>query len=89
LGELPVGTFRPLSHEELQKLRDAATGMRRGKPMRGSRGSGKRTGAKAVRGGKAATPRKRQEKVEFRTTGAIIGGDDSPRPRPTKGGRRS
>ena len=96
LGELPAGSFRPLSFEELDKLRETATGKKRARSPRGPRRAGSRMTAKG-----AKKPREpRPAKPEFRGTGSIIGGNDSPPPqtpkpaakkprRQPRGGRRS
>jgi hypothetical protein len=69
-----VGTFRPLTYEELDKLREATSGVRKSRAARGRRMASKGrkpTGAKI----------KRPKEVFKPVTGAIIGGDDIAPPR--------
>ena len=103
LGELPVGTFRPLTHEELDKLRETTTNLHGARSKRGPRRFGKRPGAKNFRSAKPGAQRSIPKKPEVRGTGSIIGADASPakprkpspkavvkKPRrPPQGGRRS
>lgn len=102
LGELPVGAFRSLSHEELDKIRETTTGLKRAKPMRGSgtRRAGKRRTLKKGSVKKGGFEKREGRKPAIPGMGSVIGGDVAParsprgpkrvKPRPKgPGGKRS
>jgi 23S rRNA pseudouridine2605 synthase len=81
LGELPTGAFRPLTYEEIDKVRGTIGSHHRPKPARGSRTAGKK---------RKLQPRTRTENVPRQVTGAIIGADDNGRPKkkPNRTGKK-
>ena len=84
LGELPVGTFRQLTHEEIQNVQKTTSGKRRGPKRPGAKGRRRPPG-----GARTGPPRRAVEKKgDVPRTGSVIGGDVAPKPRKILPGAR-
>jgi 23S rRNA pseudouridine2605 synthase len=81
LGELPTGAFRPLTYDEIDKLRSSTSSHHRPKPARGPKPAGKKRQLRS---------RKPSGSIPRQVTGAIIGADDynQPAKKPNRTGKQ-